>query len=213
MGLQLQELHGKTTTTSLVATVLKSAGIDPTYLIGGIVKNLDGHAHVGTGDLFVVEADESDGTFLNLSPVISGITNIDFDHLDFYGDENNLVKAFDKFAGLVPFYGKVFFNYDDGFSRKLSGMCKKPFGFVSTTENGENIDFSISNLKETLGNCTFDLLHFGKCVGEVSVALNGIHNIQNCLIAIAISKEAGLVLNKLYPDLKNLRESVGDWKF
>lgn len=191
-GIAIAGTHGKTTTTSLVATILKSANIDPTYLVGGIVKNLNGHAHVGKGDLFVVEADESDGTFLNLNPVISGITNIDFDHLDFYGDENNLIQAFEQFSGLVPFYGKTFFNYDDVFSRKISGLCKKPFGLISVQRDDSNIDYTIKNVKESLGDSSFDLLHFGERVGRVKISLNGIHNIQNCLIAIAISREIGL---------------------
>jgi len=207
-GIAIAGTHGKTTTTSLVATILRHAGIDPTYLIGGIVRNLSGHAHVGKGDLFVVEADESDGTFLDLSPVIAGITNIDFDHLDFYGDEKNLIKAFDQFANLVPFYGKILLNYDDLFSRKISEQCKKPLGLISTSVNGPQIDFSIDKFEEDLGSSCFDLIHFGKKVGAVEVNLNGIHNIQNCLIAIGISREIGLTFDQIIKGLKDF-EGVG----
>ncbi len=207
-GIAIAGTHGKTTTTSLVATILKSANLDPTYLIGGIVKNLSGHAHVGGGDLFVVEADESDGTFLNLKPVISGITNVDFDHLDFYGDEKNLIRAFEKFSALVPFYGKIFFNLDDPFSKIISNICQKPFGSYSVERSDSSINFSIENLIERLGMTSFDLLHFGKKVGNVDVRLNGIHNIQNCLLSIAISYEAGVSFEDIILGLKKF-EGVG----
>ena len=127
-GVAIAGTHGKTTTTSLVATILKSASIDPTYIIGGIVKNLSGHAYVGEGDLFVVEADESDGTFLNLSPVVAGITNIDFDHLDFYKTEENLIAAFEEFSNIVPFFGKMWLNYDDAFLKKYQGLLRSLLG-------------------------------------------------------------------------------------
>ncbi len=201
-GVAIAGTHGKTTTTSLVATILKSAGIDPTYLIGGIVKNLDGHAHVGKGDLFVVEADESDGTFLDLSPVVSGITNIDFDHLDFYGDEKNLISAFEQFSNLIPFYGKVIFNYDDPFSRMISQHCKKPFSLMSAQETGANIDYSVRNIEQELGHTTFDLFYRNEFTSKISVALNGVHNIQNCLLAIAISHELGACFDKIVHGLK-----------
>lgn len=207
-GIAIAGTHGKTTTTSLVATILKNAGIDPTYLIGGIVKNLSGHAHVGKGDLFVVEADESDGTFLDLNPVIAGITNIDFDHLDYYGEEKNLIQAFDQFANLVPFYGKIILNYDDPFSRTISGQCKKPFGLISTKERSSKIDFSIDKFQEELGKSNFELFHFGEPVGKVEVNLNGIHNIQNCLIAIGISKEIGLTFDEIIKGIKQF-DGVG----
>ena len=206
-GVAIAGTHGKTTTTSLVATILKSAGFDPTYIIGGIVKNLSGHAHVGEGDLFVVEADESDGTFLNLSPVVAGITNIDFDHLDFYKSEENLIRAFEEFANIVPFFGKMWLNYDDPFSRKISGLIKKPFGLISTTENKE-IDFSISSVEEELGKISFDLLHFGENAGRVTLRLNGQHNIQNCLIAAGICHELGLSFKQIIDGVSQF-EGVG----
>lgn len=105
--------HGKTTTTSFLATILEECKLDPTYIIGGIVKNLNGHAKVGKGDFLVAEADESDGTFLLLTPVMSVITNIDNDHMDHYGTEENLFGATVEFANKIPFYGIVALNGHD----------------------------------------------------------------------------------------------------
>ena len=202
-GIAVAGTHGKTTTTSLVATILKHSGIDPTYLIGGIVKNLSGHAHVGKGDLFVVEADESDGTFLKLNPVISGVTNIDFDHLDYYGEEKKLIQAFEQFAHLVPFYGKIFLNDDDAFSKNIASRCKKPYGLFSIESTRSEIDFTIKNFSEELGKSSFDLFHFGEYVGQVEVPVNGIHNVQNCLLAIAITREIGLSFEQIINGLKD----------
>ena len=196
-GVAVAGTHGKTTTTSLVATILKSAGIDPTYLIGGIVKNLSGHAYVGKGDFFVVEADESDGTFLKLNPVVAGITNIDFDHLDYYGDEQNLINAFSDFCELVPFYGRIILNYDDPFSRSISGHCKKPMTLISGKEKNDKIDYYVENITEFLGETQFDLIYQNEKVARISMKLNGFHNIQNALVAIAMTRELGLTFDEI----------------
>ena len=113
LSVAISGTHGKTTTTSFLATILEECDLDPTYIIGGIVKNLNGHAKVGKGDFLVAEADESDGTFLLLTPVMSVITNIDNDHMDHYGTEENLFKAFVEFANKIPFYGVVALNGHD----------------------------------------------------------------------------------------------------
>src|SRR6185295_19676816 len=97
--------HGKTTTTSLVATVLRHAGLDPTVVVGGKVNALGSNARLGAGDLFVAEADESDGSFLRLTPTIAAVTNIDAEHLDHYGTHDKVKEAFVEFASRVPFYG------------------------------------------------------------------------------------------------------------
>ncbi|MEI8347868.1 MAG: Mur ligase domain-containing protein [Pseudomonadota bacterium] len=125
-GLAVAGTHGKTTTTSCLATILQEAGLAPTYIIGGIVRNLGKHAQVGEGDFLVAETDESDGSFLLLNPVMAVITNIDRDHMDYYQTEENLLKAFEEFANRVPFYGVCALNAHDENLMKIQKRMKKP---------------------------------------------------------------------------------------
>ena len=112
-GIAIAGSHGKTTTTSLVASILHEAGLDPTVVIGGKVNSFDSNARLGRGDILVAEADESDGSFLYLSPMLAVITNIDNEHLDHYGDVDHLLDAFAGFANRVPFYGMAVVCRDD----------------------------------------------------------------------------------------------------
>ena len=112
-GIAIAGAHGKTTTTSLVASVLAYAGLDPTFVVGGKVNAMGTHARLGRSDLLIAEADESDGSFLRLSPSISVVTNMDREHLDHYGTMGQLEKAFWEFANKVPFYGVAILCSDD----------------------------------------------------------------------------------------------------
>src|SRR4029077_10737047 len=112
-GVAIAGSHGKTTTTSLVATVLRAAGLDPTVVVGGKMAALGSHARLGAGDLLVAEADESDGSFLRLSPTIAIVTNVDREHLDHYGTFEHVCDAFVEFANRVPFYGTAVLCIDD----------------------------------------------------------------------------------------------------
>ena len=118
--------HGKTTTTSMLATIFYENLKDPSYIIGGIVKNLDGHAYLGKGEYLIAEADESDGSFLLLNPQISVITNIDDDHLDHYKKSENIDMAFKSFCERIPFYGCACGNADDPRIMKLFEELKRP---------------------------------------------------------------------------------------
>lgn len=187
-GLAVAGTHGKTTTTSFLATILSECEFDPTYIIGGIVKNLQGHAKVGKGEFLVAEADESDGSFLLLSPVMSVITNIDNDHLDHYGNEENLFKAFVEFSNKVPFYGVVALNAHDMKLRKLSSELKRPHVFFGIEGSGlENVDYEARNLELSPFSSAFDVFYKGKFQTRMKINLPGRHNILNVLGATALA--------------------------
>lgn len=189
MGLAVAGTHGKTTTTSFLSTILEECKFDPTYLIGGIVKNLNGHAKVGKGDFLVAEADESDGSFLLLSPVMSVITNIDNDHMDHYGTEENLFKAFTEFANKIPFYGVVALNSHDEKLMQIKHQMKRPhvtFGI----ENGA--EFEAKNLDLTPFDSSFDIYYKGKMTERFTINLPGRHNILNALGATALAHHLGI---------------------
>ncbi|MDR3112030.1 MAG: UDP-N-acetylmuramate--L-alanine ligase [Elusimicrobiota bacterium] len=179
--------HGKTTTTSLVSLVLDDGGFDPTIVIGGKLKNLKTSARLGKGDFIVAEADESDGSFLKLSPVIAVVTNIDDDHLDYYGNTENLKNAFIKHINSIPFYGAAVVCSDDvgiksifaKINRKLIsyGLCGNP-------------DIKAINIKTKQPDISFDVTYLNKKLGKVFIKVPGKHNILNALAAIAV----GLVL-------------------
>src|SRR5881275_914208 len=132
-GIAIAGTHGKTTTTSLVASVLAEGGLDPTFVIGGKLNSAGANAKLGSGDYIVVEADESDASFLNLLPVMAVVTNIDADHMDTYGhDFNNLKKAFVEFIHRMPFYGAAVLCSDDPGVRAIVPMISRPmvtYGF------------------------------------------------------------------------------------
>lgn len=204
-GLAVAGTHGKTTTTSFLATILKECQMDPTYIIGGIVKNLNGHAKVGTGDYLVAEADESDGSFLHLNPVMSVITNIDNDHMDHYGTEENLVNAFIEFSNKVPFYGVVALNVHDEKSMKIRSQIKRPtVTFGIETES----DFEARNIEFGYFETQFDLYYKGQKQTSAKINLPGRHNVLNALGATALAFHMGLSFNKITKALSSL-EGVG----
>jgi UDP-N-acetylmuramate--alanine ligase len=189
-GIAIAGTHGKTTTTSFLATILSEAELDPTYIIGGIVQNLKGHAKIGQGEFLVAEADESDGSFLLLSPVMSVITNIDNDHLNQYGSEGNLIKAFWEFANKVPFYGVCALCINDPHLREMVTKMKKPY--VTFGMDMPKAQFEARNLKFTLSTSQFDLYHKGKFATEIIINLPGRHYVLNSLGAIALSHQMGI---------------------
>ena len=205
MGLAVAGTHGKTTTTSFLATILEECKFDPTYLIGGIVKNLNGHAKVGKGEFLVAEADESDGTFLLLTPVMSVITNIDNDHMDHYGTEENLFKAFVEFANKIPFYGTVALNAHDEKLMLLKQEMKRP----SVTFGIEiEADYKACNLELSPFETNFDLYYKGERVERFSINLPGRHNILNALGATALAHHLGLSFKEIKIAVKKF-EGVG----
>tara|TARA_R110002072_G_scaffold288917_1_gene455497 strand:+ start:179418 stop:180806 length:1389 start_codon:yes stop_codon:yes gene_type:complete len=191
-GIAIAGTHGKTTTTSILATILKESNLNPTYAIGGIVENLKGHASIGTGTYFVAEADESDGSFLLLSPLYSVITNIDDDHLDHYGTSEDIFKAFLKFANKVPFYGLCALNGNDEKVLELRKKLKKPYVLFGISNDSSEFDYCASNLRYENGVQVYDLYYEGKKAEEITLNLPGDHNVSNSLGAIAIAHKVGL---------------------
>jgi len=178
-GIAVSGSHGKTTTTSILGQILEVSKFQPTVVVGGIVKNFGTSAKVGKGNLMVVEADESDGTFLNFSPVVSIITNIDKEHLDHYGSFSKLKEAFVKFANSVPFYGISILSADDKISKGIVKNIKrivKTFGFLKDSNvRGEILDKRASSFK---------VFYNGEEQGIVNMKIEGKHNVKNALAAI-----------------------------
>ena len=209
-GIAVAGTHGKTTTTSILATILKESAYDPTYIIGGIVANLDGHARVGTGEYLVAEADESDGSFLLLNPVLSVITNIDNDHLDHYKTEQNLFNAFVDFANKVPFYGLCAMNAHDERVKELISSMKKPYQTFGIRDLDTKVaaDYIASNLRSSEEGTYFNLEFKGGDIGEYLIKTPGIHNVLNALGAISIAHFLGVDFEAIRKGIKEF-DGVG----
>lgn len=178
--------HGKTTTTSMVATVLNAAGLDPTAVVGGKVNVLGSNAKLGKSDLMVVEADESDGSFLKLHPSISIVTNIDPEHLDHYGSVERLRAAFVEFCNRVPFYGLNILCLDHpNVQALLPGLEKR---FV-TYGSAHTADYRVENVQLTGFSTRFRAFRHHEELGEFTVKMVGAHNALNALAVIAAAEE------------------------
>ena len=198
-GLAVAGTHGKTTTTSFLATILHESEIDPTYIIGGAVQNLGGHAKVGKGNILVAEADESDGSFLLLNPIMSVITNIDHDHMDYYENEGNLVDSFIEFANKVPFYGLCALNIHDEKFKIIKKKMKRPWVTYGIAQKGKKqlADFHAKNVQYLKSGATYDLHYKGENVCKISISLPGKHNVLNSLAAIVIAYNMGISFEKI----------------
>jgi UDP-N-acetylmuramate--alanine ligase len=187
-GIAVAGTHGKTTTTSLLGTVFKEAGLDPTVIIGGRLNRYGTHALMGQGEYLVAEADESDGSFLCLMPIISIVTNIDADHLDFYPDLAAIEDAFIRFFNYIPFYGLNVVCGDDPNVRRLLPRVKRR---VLTYGLGSENDIQ-ARILETGLQSRFEVLVQGEIWGPITLAQPGKHNILNALGVIGVALEAGL---------------------
>jgi UDP-N-acetylmuramate--alanine ligase len=185
-GIAVAGTHGKTTTTSLVAAVLTRAHLDPTVVIGGKVHALGSNAQLGDGDLMVAEADESDGTFLLLSPAITVVTNIDPEHLDYYGDMDRVRSAYLEFMNRVPFFGAAVVCLDDVTIRALVPQLRKRVITYGTTPDAE---FVATDLRVIGMETHFQVARAGQPLGEVRVRLPGRHQALNALAALAVASE------------------------
>lgn len=186
-GIAVAGSHGKTTTTSLVATIFEEAKLDATHIIGGIVSNLGGNARMGEGKYLIAEADESDGSFLQLSPIMAAVTNIDDDHLDHYGTREKIVEAFVEFVNKLPFYGRAVMNANDPVSKSVREKIKRPLVWYGINTA---CDYTASDVQYSATGTTFKLSCEGKDVGTFQTHLIGAHNVSNTLAAIALSHEA-----------------------
>jgi len=178
--------HGKTTTTSLIASVLSKGGFDPTVVIGGKLKSLGTNAFLGQGEFIVAEADESDGSFLKMSPTIAVVTNIDREHLDFYKDIAHIKDTFLSFTDRIPFYGLAVLCLDNEQIQEIIPRIKKRF---TTYGMSSQADFQARNIVFEGAKSRFCVYHGGKMLGEIALSLPGIHNVSNSLAGIAVGME------------------------
>ena len=189
-GIAIAGTHGKTTTTSLVASVLAQGGLDPTFVIGGRLTSAGANAKLGSGDYLVAEADESDASFLNLAPMIEVITNIDADHMETYEhDFEKLKQAFVHFTHRLPFYGRAMLCIDDPHVRAIIPQVTKP---VTTYGFAEDAEVRAVNARAVGTQMHFTVLQEG--YPDLDVVLNqpGMHNVQNACSAVAIAREIGV---------------------
>ena len=188
-GIAIAGTHGKTTTTSLVASILAEGGIDPTFVIGGRLNAAGANARLGTGDYLVAEADESDASFLLLNPVISVVTNIDADHMDTYGHDFGRVKqAFVDFLQRLPFYGVAVLCEDDANVREIIPQVSKQIVRYGLSGSA---NIRAENVRADGGRMLFDCVRVNGTTSRLSVTLNlpGMHNVLNALAAIAVATE------------------------
>lgn len=189
-GIAIAGTHGKTTTTSLVTSLMAEGGQDPTFVIGGLLNSAGSNAKLGAGHYFVAEADESDASFLHLKPMISVVTNIDRDHLETYqNDFSELKRTYLQFLHQLPFYGLAVVCLDDPEVRSLLPEIARP---VLTYGFSPEADFRIDHFEQQGNRCRFEALRPGKPPLEIHLNLPGRHNALNALAAIAVCSEEGI---------------------
>jgi len=189
-GIAVAGTHGKTTTTSLVASVLAEGGIDPTFVIGGRLTSAASNARLGAGEFIVVEADESDASFLHLAPVLAVVTNIDADHMETYQhDFARLKQAFVDFLQNLPFYGSAILCADDAHVREIMPFVSKP---IVTYGFAHDAMVRAENVRADGGCMRFTCVREGNARLELTVNLPGRHNVQNALAAVAVGTEIGV---------------------
>ena len=205
-GIAVAGTHGKTTTTSLAASVLAEGGLDPTFVIGGRLESAGAHARLGAGEFIVAEAAESDASFLHLQPVISVVTNIDADHMETYDHSlDRLKQAFVDFVERLPFYGVAVLCNDDANVRSIMPRLTKT---VVTYGLGEGAQIRAVSVTADAGRMRFRVRRMnGKRLPDLDIVLNlpGVHNVQNALAAVAVGMEAGVADDKIVKALADFK--------
>ncbi|PCI38005.1 MAG: UDP-N-acetylmuramate--L-alanine ligase [Elusimicrobia bacterium] len=191
--------HGKTTTTAMIGVAMQGAGLDPTVIVGGQVADLGSNAKLGLGDYLVAEADESDGSFLRLWPLVTVVTNIDNDHLEHYGGFEELKRAFKTHLERLPFYGAAVLCVDDPELKRIAGDLERPvvsYGFSTGAQ--------WRGVRKTSGTgMRLEITHAKKKVGSFRLKVAGKHNAQNALAAVAVAGYLGLDLKKVFRALES----------
>ncbi|OGL41024.1 MAG: UDP-N-acetylmuramate--L-alanine ligase [Candidatus Schekmanbacteria bacterium GWA2_38_11] len=188
-GIAVAGAHGKTTTTSLISQILAHAELDPTVVIGGRLNSLGSNAKLGQGNFLVAEADESDGSFLRLSPSIAVVTNIDREHLDYYGSLQKIKETFLDFINKVPFYGvSVVCMDDENIQSIIPGIEKR---FITYGLKGQ-ADYTANSINFSGFRSEFDVFEHNKILGRICLNISGTHNIYNSLAAVAVGIELGI---------------------
>ncbi len=185
-GILIAGAHGKTTTTSLIATILGHAGFDPTVVIGGKLRSMGSNARLGRGDFIIAEADESDGSFLKLTPTIAVVTNIDREHMDFFRTMDALKDAFVSFINKVPFYGLSILCIENDLIREILPRIHRryiTYGF------SEDADVLATNVEKGSLSMSFDVKYKGNDMGRFLLPMPGMHSILNCLAGIIVAME------------------------
>ena len=199
-GIAIAGTHGKTTTTSMMSVVLHHAGIDPTAVIGGKLDAFGSNAKLGRGKFLVAEADESDGSFMHLSPTIAVVTNIDVDHLDFYSGIDEIKQIFINFINKVPFYGRAVLCLEDRNIQDILPEVKKrytTYGFSSQA------DFYATDIQQRRGRTSFTACYHGQELGRISFRMPGEHNVLNALSVIAVAHELEIPFQTIIGGFRN----------
>lgn len=198
-GIAVAGAHGKTTTTSMIAYVMERAGLDPTFVIGGVVSNIGDNAKAGSGQYVVAEADESDGSFLHYRPNIAVVTNIDADHLEYYdGKFENLISAYETFISKIPESGLCVMSAEDAHLRRIATRvsCK-----VQTFGIQQAADYEARNVELVDRGSRCDVYFRDHRLGSLTLSLPGVHNVMNALAAIAVTREVGVPYDRIESEL------------
>ena len=187
-GIAIAGSHGKTSTTSLVAAILAEAEIDPTVVVGGKVDSLGGNAKLGCGDFLVAEADESDGSFLKLSPVIEVVTNIDLEHLEYYRDLDHIKEVFLKFIDILPFYGVAIICFDDDNIVSILPDIQRRIITYGLSEQADLYGSGLKRERES-SQTSFTVFFKGEELGLIRISAPGKHTVYNTLAAIGVALE------------------------
>ena len=193
--------HGKTSTTSMVAHILDRAGLDPTVVIGGLLKHLNTNALQGKGEYIVAEADESDGSFLKYTPAIAAVTNIDLEHLDYYTGIEDIKSKFKQFINSVPFYGLAVVCLDNEHIQDILPDIRVRYTTFGLTAQA---DLRAQNIEFDGRKSLFSVVHHGTALGRIRLNLSGKHNISNALAAIAIALELNIEFSTIKAALEDI---------
>lgn len=199
-GIAIAGTHGKTTTTSMMSVVLHHAGIDPTAVIGGKLDAFGSNAKLGRGKFLVAEADESDGSFMHLSPTIAVVTNIDEDHLDYYSGLDEIKQIFIDFINKVPFYGRAVLCLEDKNVQDILPEVKKRF---TTYGFSSQADFYADDIQQRQGRTSFRAYYRGQELGRISFKLPGRHNVLNALSVVAVAHELEIPFQTIIGGFRN----------
>ncbi|MBM4324551.1 MAG: UDP-N-acetylmuramate--L-alanine ligase [Deltaproteobacteria bacterium] len=200
VGIAIAGTHGKTTTTSLIATVLGAAGFDPTVVIGGRLNSIGSNAKLGQGEFLVAEADESDGSFLKLMPTIAVVTNIDPEHLDYYKGIEEIKEAFLHFLNKIPFFGLAVLCLDHPNIQSLLPKLKKRFTTYGLTAQA---DFHAEEIEFDGLSAAFEVLYHREKVGRLRIRMPGLHSVYNALAAVATAFELDIPFKTVQEALKD----------
>ncbi|HRP01460.1 MAG TPA: UDP-N-acetylmuramate--L-alanine ligase [Candidatus Kapabacteria bacterium] len=202
-NLAISGTHGKTTTTSMLGLILINAGIDPTVIVGGRLRDFGGtNARLGKGDWTIVEADEYDRSFLQLLPTIAIVNNIESEHLDIYKDYDDILNTFTEFANKVPFYGFVSMGLDD---KGVKSILRKVNKKVVTFGLNKNADYRADNIVQNAMNLHCKVYEYDNYLGNLEINIPGIHNLKNALAAISVARKMDIDKETIFKSLKEFK--------